>query len=131
MDVIFPLLASLDRCTSLEYEWTTNLLQAEVGVKPKHILQNKPLLARSLRDHRRTGRSEGRHHGVPSKLSSLTLEDNGRAVNFPSRRMSVSCAVYRYVFSCIFLYFFLSANVPKQVRETRRIFNQDGSDWDT
>ena len=35
MDVIFPLLASLDGCTSLEYEWTTNLLQADVGVKPE------------------------------------------------------------------------------------------------
>ena len=32
---ISPLQASLDGCTSPEQEWTTNLLRADVGVKPE------------------------------------------------------------------------------------------------
>ena len=56
---ILPLQAGLDGCTSPEQEWKTNLLQADVGVKPETSTSNKPLLARSSRDHRRSGSSKG------------------------------------------------------------------------
>ena len=97
-------------------------------MKKQELSTHKPLLARSLRGRRRTGSSEGRHHEVPSKLSSsLILEVNGKAVTFLSRRLSVSCNVCPYVLcSCVFRVsvFLLVCSFPKQVREARRIFKQ-------
>ena len=130
----FLIQASLDGCTGPEQEWTsTILLQADVGVDDDDttMILHKPPLARSLRDRRRTDSSEGWHHGVPSNLTSLTLEGSGKAVMFPSRQMSVSCTVYPYVLcSCVFLFFSCLQNFSKEVERRGFFFIKDGSDWD-
>ena len=70
---------------------------------PKHLLQHKPLLARSVRDRRRTGSSEGRQHGVPSKPSSLIREGDGLSIRFEMYfRVSVSFFFF-FVFFCFLL----------------------------
>ena len=51
---MFHLQASLDGRTSPEQEWTNNLLQADVRVKPETTTA-QVAASESLRDHRRTG----------------------------------------------------------------------------
>ena len=86
----------------------------------KQLLQNKPLLARSLQDHRRNDSSKGWQHRLPSKASSLTLGGVRGITTFLSRRMSVSYTVCSlFLFSCTFLFFsscVFVCNFLKQVR---------------
>ena len=76
---MLPLQVSVDgilhvSCSRPEQECI--LLQPDIGVDDKEnkVLQNKPLLVRSSRDHRKSDSSKGCQHELPSKTSSLIPE---------------------------------------------------------
>ena len=79
---IVPLQASVGgflrfNCTSPEQDCI--LFQPDVGINDEKyqlttVPHNKPLLARSSRDQRRSANRKGWQHGLPSKASNLTPE---------------------------------------------------------
>ena len=103
---IFPLKASLDVCTSPKQGTFFYSKQTDVGVDDdEKTIAQATVCEKFAKPPKRIGSSEEWYHGVPSKLSSLTLEGNGKAVIFPSRRMPVSCAVCPCAFPMFFLVF--------------------------
>ena len=61
-------------CTSPQQDCV--LFQPDVGINHEKyqlttVSHNKPLLARSSRDQRRSARRKGRQHGLPSKASNF------------------------------------------------------------
>ena len=126
----FPLKASLDVCTSPE-PGTTILLQADKGRDRRR--RNNYCTSRRSRRVCKTAEKNRQQQRVVSWGAEQAkqfdpLEGNGKAVTFPSRRMSVSCTVCPYAFPMFFLVFFCFSSCLqtflKQVRELRRFFNQ-------
>ena len=89
----------------------------------QQLLQHKPLLVKRLRVHRRSGSSKGRQHGVTSKPSSLILEADESIYSFSDILPCVWIALV-FLFSCVFIFFFLSAKFPQAGTRARRFFDQ-------
>ena len=90
----------------------------------KQLIQNKSVLARSLQNHRRSGSSKGKQHGLPSKASNLTPEGDAKPLLSVETDVFFRCAFnYPYVSFSLVL-FWLVRNFSKQVREVKRIFTQ-------
>ncbi|CAM9834741.1 unnamed protein product [Ascophyllum nodosum] len=99
----------------------------------KQLLQNKPLLSRSLRDHRRSGSSKGWQHEVTTKPSSLIREEVMEyRYSIPFQIYCLPVWLVFLCFFCVFLFFCLLVGKisPSSFKRRGKFSIEDGSDWD-